>query len=134
MIIEDYTPVFFEMMKGRATPPVYEGKFVHVNGPEDEFLLLSPTELCKFHSQIVARFCALRDDVSFVLSSDNGQFTTHGWTVRGGGRFRLDRTAQLLQIWGSSKAYGTFDGEAIREKLRGVKGWEGYEVNLVEPV
>jgi hypothetical protein len=133
MIIEDYTPGYFETIKGQATPPVCEGKFVHVVGPQDEFLILCPTELCKYHSHIVARFCSLRDDVSFVQSGDDGRFATPGWAVRGGGRFRLDRAAHLLHIWGSSKAYGAFDGEAIREKIREVPGWEGYQLRVGEP-
>jgi len=134
MTIEDYAPVYFETLKRQATPAIYEGKFVHVAGPHEEFLILAPTQMCKYHAHIVARFCSLRDDVSFVLSGDNGRFTTHGWVVRGGGRFRLNRAERLLALWGSSKAYGAFDGEAIRRKVNEVTGWEGYEVKLGEPV
>ena len=133
MIIEDYAPVYFETLKRQATPAIYEGKFVHVAGPHEEFLILAPTLMCKYHAHIVAHFCSLRDDVSFVLSGDNGRFTTHGWIMRGGGRFRLNRAERLFALWGSSKAYGAFDGEAIREKLSEVGGWEGYEVKLGEP-
>ena len=134
MIIEDYTPVYFEAMQRGATPSVYDGKFVHVAGPQDEFLLLSPTEFCKYHAHIVAHFCSLRDDVSFVPSGDNGRFTTPGWSVRGGGRFRLSRMGRLLLLWGSSKAYGAFDSEAIREKFNNdVAGWEKYEIRMADP-
>jgi len=133
MIIEDYTPVYFETIMRQPTPPVYDGKFVHVVGLPNEFLLLSPTGLCKYHAHLVARFCSLRDDVSFLLSGDDGRFTTAGWSVQGGGRFRLSRSERLLLLWGSSKAFGSFDGEALREKIRVAAGWENYEIRLADP-
>ena len=133
MIIEDYTPVYFETIKRQPTPLVYEGKFVHVAGPREEFLLLAPTQMCKYHAQIVAHFSSLRDDVRFVLASDDGHFKTPGWSTRGGGRFRLDRAGRHLWLWGASKAYGAFEGGAIREELRTVTDLEGYEVRVEEP-
>ena len=133
MIIEDYTSVYFETIKRQPTPPVHDGKFVHVAGPHEEFLLLAPTQMCKYHAHIVAHFCSLRDDVSFVLSGDDGRLTTPGWSVRGGGRFRLDRTGHRLWLWGSSKAYGAFHGQPICRKLRGIAGWAEYEVQCAEP-
>ncbi len=133
MIIEDYASIYFETLQGRSTPPVYDGKFVHISGPREEFLVLSPVALSKYHANIVERFCHRHKDVMFRLSGDDGRFTTPGWEVCGGGRFHLDHVQRFLQLWGTSKAYGAFDAEALRIKAKSVTGWTEYTIRLGEP-
>ena len=133
MIIEDYTRVYFETLKQRSTPPVYEGKFVHIVGPIEEFLVLSPVILSKYHASIVERFCHTHQEAAFRLAGADGRFTTPGWDIRGGGRFRLDHVQRLLELWGSSKAYGSFDGEALRSRVKSAAGWTQYSIRLGEP-
>lgn len=133
MIIEDYTSVYFTAIKKQATPAVYDGKFVHVTSPTGEFLLLAPTQFCKYHAHIVAHFSSLHKEVSFILSGDEGHFRTPGWIIRGGGKFRLDSTRKIVWLWGSSKAYGAFNGALIAEKLRAATAWAQHEIRLSEP-
>ena len=132
MIIEDYTPSHHETIDGQPTPAAYEGKFVHIVGPQEEFLVLSPVELTEYHSHIVQRFSRRRADLSSI-SSPSGEevrFGTPGWSVKGGGRFRLDRATRTLTLWGSSKAYGRADGAYLREALKTTPGWEGFSVEI----
>ncbi|HUU44953.1 MAG TPA: hypothetical protein VM118_04405 [Acidobacteriota bacterium] len=134
MIVEDYTTAYYETVLHQPTPDVRTGKFLHIVGPDDEYLVLSPTELTKFHAHIVKRFCGLHEDLS--SSSPHSQeeilIDQRGWRVRGGGRFRLDQRSRTLTLWGSSKAYGAFNGAHIQEHMRDAAGYEGYAVHIDE--
>jgi hypothetical protein len=135
MIIEDYAPVGRHPLDGTTDSDLYEGKFVHIVGPEEEYICLCPRGLAKYHAHIAQRFSRRRDHLSFIMSpsGDDGRFATPGWTVTGGGRFRLDRVEQILDLWGSSKAYGDFNGPELQAKIRTVPGWENYRIRIGEP-
>jgi hypothetical protein len=134
MIVEDYTPDYYQNRLGAPLPSTYAGKFVHIVGPADEYLVLSPTELTEFHAQIVQRFSRRRPDTSSVfLPSGEVRFGTPGWSVRGGGHFQLNRAGNCLALWGASKAYGAFDGDYVRVVLGQNADWLHYEIALGQP-
>ena len=135
MIVEDYATHYYESQTERNAPGAYEGKFVHIIGPQEEFLVLSPTELTEYHSHIVQRFSRRRHDLSSISSPSGNEvrFGTPGWKIKGGGRFRLDHGAGTMHLWGSSKAYGKFDGAHLRQALKSIDGWEHFVVSLAEP-
>ena len=134
MIVEDYTIAYYETVVHQPLPDVRTGKFVHIVGPDDEYLVLSPTEMTKFHAHIVARFCRLHEELSssFSASHEKVDIDQRGWRVRGGGRFRIDASAKVITLWGSSKAYGVFDTERILKGLRDAPGYEGHVVHIEE--
>ena len=66
-------------------------------------------------------------------SGEDGRFATVGWTILGGGRFRLNRAERVLELWGSSKAYGDFDGPDLQEKIKTVPGWKEFDIRIGEP-
>lgn len=136
MIVEDYNPDYYEARLGGATPPICEGKFVHITGPHEEFIVLSPIELTEFHAQIVQRFSRRRVEMSSVSlpTGEEVRFGTPGWEIRGGGRFQWDRATRRLCLWGASKVYGPFDGAYIREALQQSQGWDDVDVQLGEPL
>ena len=136
MIIEDYAPKGHSPLKGEASEDIYEGKFVHIVGPGDEYLCFSPRGLAKYHANIAQGFSRRREHLSFIMhpSGEDGRFATAGWTVQGGGRFRFKRAERVLELWGSSKAYGDFDGPELQEKIKTVPGWEDLEIRIGEPV
>jgi hypothetical protein len=136
MVVEDYSPGYFEGRTGGNIPPSYEGKFVHIVGPDEEYLVLSPVELTEFHAHIVQRFSRRRAGISSVSlpSGEDVRFGTPGWSIRGGGRFHLDRTARCLSLWGSSKAYGNFDGAHLLTALESAAGWEEHHIHMGEPL
>jgi len=136
MIVEDYSSEYFETRMGGSTPTVSEGKFVHITGPKEDYLVLSPVELTEFHAHIVQRFSRRRSEMSSVSlpSGEEVRFGTPGWNIKGGGRFRWDKESRRMSLWGASKAYGTFDGAYIREALRQSKGWDDVDVEINEPL
>lgn len=115
---------------GEGDPLISSGKFVHLNGPDDEYLVLAPPHLAKYHAHIVARFCREREDVSFVMppNGETGYFATKGWSVHGGGRFQLDRAAQILRLFGASQAFGAFDADHLLSAIPRIRGWETVRV------
>lgn len=136
MIIEDYSPIGFSPLDGGGNGDVYEGKFIHIIGPGDEYLCLSPRGLAKYHANIAQAFSRRREHLSFVMhpSGEDGRFATVGWTIKGGGRFRLNRAERTIDLFGSSKAYGGFNGPELQQKILTVPGWEKFDVRVGEPV
>ncbi|MBI3872936.1 MAG: hypothetical protein HY304_07675 [candidate division Zixibacteria bacterium] len=134
MIVEVYTPAN-DAEATDSAPSEHQGKFVHIVGPQEEFLVLSPIELTEYHAHIVQRFSRRRADLSSVSTpaGDVVLFGTPGWSIKGGGRYRLDRGHRTLSLWGSSKAYGQFDGEHLRDTLKITSGWEDFAVDLDGP-
>jgi hypothetical protein len=63
---------------------------------------------------------------------EEGRFVIEepGWTVAGGGRFRLDTGVRTLLLRGRSLAYGRFDGEGLAERLSACPSLAGYSVTL----
>lgn len=136
MIVEDYSPDYFRARLGEELPRVYGGKFVHISGPKEEYLVLSPVELTEYHAHIVQRFSRRRAEISSISlpSGQEVRFGTPGWSVKGGGRFQWDKATRRIALWGASKAYGTFDGAYIREALRQSNGWDDVDVQIGEPL
>jgi hypothetical protein len=134
MTVEDYTETYYRETLGQTAPATYSGKFVHIVGPSDEYLILSPKEVTKFHAHIVERFCQIHPEMSCSpsQSGDASLFDQSGWEVHGGGRFRIDRSEKTLTLWDSSKAYGIFDGVHIRDALRENPDWGQFDVQLGE--
>jgi hypothetical protein len=135
MVIEDYSPVGHDPLADDPSGDVYEGKFVHIIGPNDEYLCFSPRGMAKYHANIAQIFSRRREFLSFIMhpSGEDGRFATPGWTVKGGGRFRLSRTNKTLELWGTSKAYGKFDGPDLQAKIKTVSGWNSFDVQLADP-
>ena len=136
MIIEDYSREYFEGRLGGRIPSICEGKFVHITGPKEEYLVLSPIELTEFHAQIVQRFSRRRAEMSSVSlpSGEEVRFGTPGWNIKGGGRFQWDKAGRRIALWGASKVYGAFDGTYIRQALRQSNGWDDVDVQIGEPL
>jgi hypothetical protein len=132
MTVEDYSDYYYQSVAHSPTPNPTSGKFVHIVGPDEEFLVLSPIALTGYHAHIVERFCKLRPGVSCTLSSsrDDGAFDLPYWKIRGGGRFRLDRKDRTLTLWDVSKAFGSFDGTHIKTALSVHPDWNNHEIRI----
>jgi hypothetical protein len=132
MTVEDYSNHYYETIAKTPVPNETSGKFVHIVGPDDEFLVVSPIALTEYHAHIVERFCKLRPGVSCTLTAerDDGAFDLSYWQIRGGGRFRLDREARTLSLWDVSKAFGPFDGPHIKSRLTAHPHWKDHEIRI----
>ncbi|GAB4329186.1 MAG: hypothetical protein Kow0074_25540 [Candidatus Zixiibacteriota bacterium] len=131
MIIEDYSTIGFDHLGKPSADGVSEGKFVHIIGPDDEFLILAPYEMFKWHAQIVSEFCRRHEGVSCIVlhRGEDARFDVPGWTVAGGGHYRLRRGARTLELGGSSKAYGPYNEVILPGKIRTVPGWTEYTIS-----
>ena len=129
LIVEDYTE-----LAGSQAANIAPGKFVHLQGPDRGYLLLSRTSRTPYHAQIVQLFCSRHPGVEIVMhAKDEGELVSPGWFIRGGGYFRHDRDSCSLWLWGSSKAYGPFQGAFLRTRLMKLEPWTSYQIFLEEP-
>ncbi|HEX9749935.1 MAG TPA: hypothetical protein VGB22_01410 [candidate division Zixibacteria bacterium] len=111
------------------------GKFVHIIGPDDEYLVFAPGAFAKYHANIVERFCREHRDLSctFNAAHDDAALDTIGWRVNGGGRYQLDGRRRTLTLWDASRAYGIFDAARVRALIAETPGWSGYTMRVGLP-
>jgi hypothetical protein len=98
--------------------PVTEGKFVQLRLGDLEYLVFAPKQLAQFHNQILARFLADRDIEHHWVSDQSLAFEHDTLRVIGGGRFRLEPSAQSLALWDNSRAYGRFDERGLAARIK----------------
>lgn len=132
MVIEDYTAIGFDHLSVQRSDGVSEGKFVHIIGPDDEYLVFAPYKLAKWHAQIVIEFCRRHEEASCTVlhRGEDARFDLPGWTVSGGGHYRLRRNEKTLELGGSSKAYGPYNEVTLPGKIRTVPGWAEYTISV----
>ena len=132
MIIEDYSAIGIDRLAAQPSNGVSEGKFVHIIGPADEYLVFAPYERAKWHAQIVTEFCRRHEDVSCTVlhKGEDARFNVPGWTVAGGGHYRLRRVEKTMEMGGSSKAYGPYNDVTLPGKIRTVPGWAEYMISV----
>ena len=127
----DYSEVWYRRLAKTSLPDIRSGKFVQIRNDEDEYVVLSPPELSKYHATIVERFCELRGirgeynpkrDYYFVKDSE--------WVVIGGGFWQLDTTRRTLRLSGASTAYGRFDNENLLKNIKAVDPWMDFTVTV----
>ena len=131
MIIEDYAPVGIDRLGDAKDDGDHEGKFVHIVGPSEEFVVFAPYGTVKWHAQIVIEFCRRHNDASCTSlhGGEDARFDIPGWSVAGGGHYRLNRQARTLELGGSSKAYGHFNAVTLPGKIHTVPGWAEYKIS-----
>jgi len=134
--VVDYTTEYHPKAGDGDVHHTGRGKFVHLRGPDGEYLVLSPIGLTKYHAQVVARFCRDREDASFLMAptGETGSFTMHGWTICGGGHFHFDRESRTLRLYGRSQAYGAFDAKRLPNLISGTGGWDDVTIVVGAPL
>lgn len=129
----DYSRAFYEGIEKTAVPKVREGKFVQITHGDDEYIVFSPKELCKYHSDIVEHFARGGGlTVSADRSGDAVEFDDSSWRIVGGGRMRIDEAGSNIDLGGSSQAYGSFERPGLKDKLARMGEFDGYKVDLVD--
>lgn len=131
----DFSGAFFHE-KGEAVPPQRGGKFVVMRDEPGraEYLVLSPTGHCLYHTDIVERFCRLeRFRIDGVRLPKSGGFVIHdpGWSVVCGGRWEWNGEEKTLRVYGSSKAYPTCRLPALKERIARLPAMEGWKIETV---
>lgn len=114
----DYSEIWYRRLAKTPMPDIRSGKFVQITNAEEEYVVLSPPEISKYHATIVERFCELRGirgeynpkrDYFFVQDSE--------WEVIGGGFWQLDMTGMTLRLSGASTGYGRFNDENLLRNI-----------------
>ena len=110
---------------------VCQGKFVQLLLDGREHLVFAPSEVHRYHNQILARFLEENTVVHRWVSRERLEFDSSEVRVIGGGRFRVNRQAKRLELWDNSQAYGRFDEKGLAEKLAGTgHPWGGFDVTI----
>jgi len=121
--------------KGRSSgtnevPPKRGGKFVQIRSERAEYIVLCPKELARYHANIVERFCREKSGIKgrYNPRRDNYVLESPGWEVAGGGIWEVDEERKMFYFSGISLAYGRFDPDGLRAKIKGLK--PGYSVEI----
>ena len=129
----DYAPASFAVA-GEAVPAEHRGKFVLLEGPSEGLFITSPESLCKYHANILERFCAYDGGPAHSMNEDRDHCTIldSGWEVLGGGKYILDSEARILRLGGQSMAYGAADLDMLCGRLSVLDVFAGYHIVKVE--
>jgi len=129
-IYRDYSRTYYEKI-GLALPGITAGKFIQIQNGTAEYLVFSPKEVSRYHTDIVGRFCAERG-IPGVYNNTHKRFDIHDpeWAVVGGGKFAIDRRKKQLRLYDDSMAYGKFNGEGLKEKILSLSSFSGYNVRV----
>jgi hypothetical protein len=127
----DYTPFYYTSVAGTGVPSVTTGKFVQILLGDTMYLVLSPRELTKYHSNIIERFCMDKGiEGSFDAKREKFTITDQAWRIVGGGKFERDENKKAIKFYDDSMAYGKFDGTGLQEALASLPGLSGYTIML----
>jgi hypothetical protein len=131
LIYRDYSRIYYREI-GVALPDKIAGKFVQMQNDSAEYIVFFPRKVSRYHADIVKRFCDERG-ISGVYNNALKRFDIHDpeWTVVGGGKFAIDRMKKQLRLYDDSMAYGKFNGQGLKEKIRSLSVFSGYNV-LIE--
>ncbi len=109
----------------------YKGKFLQLVLRDQEYLLFAPTELHRYHNQILSHF--LEDNaISYQWITDvRLEVDYPELVVIGGGRFCVDTVEKALVLWDNSQIYGRFDERALAEKIGAASHpWSSFNVTI----
>lgn len=102
-----------------SIPERYSGKFVQIRHGDIEYILFSPTELTKYHANIVERFCSeWKIDGHYNREKKSFDIDDPAWLVLGGGKFEWDRKGKLIRLYDDSMVYGKFDPKELKERIK----------------
>ncbi|GAB4489895.1 MAG: hypothetical protein OHK006_22080 [Thermodesulfovibrionales bacterium] len=114
-------------------PPESYGKFIQVRNSRSEYLVCALTTAMPYHANIAERFFSTQGVPGrFNAKRDFFEVADSGWTVVGGGVWRLTAQEQTLTLSGSSQAYGRFEARGLQENIRRAPGMERLRIIVAE--
>jgi len=107
------------------------GKFVQIRMGDTEYLVFSSRELAPYHAHIVEHFC-LERGIRGAHEAEGKKFSIHDprWTVVGGGKYEIDKEQEYIRLYDDSVAYGKFDRNGLKEKIRTISEFHDFEVRI----
>ena len=121
MNIVDYSNVYYPLILKKPVPTDRKGKFVLVTNlaTQEEFFVMSPIELSKFHANIVERFCLVNKIQGAYANAkrDNFRIFDSDWHAQGGGFWEINSKKESIALFGSSQAYGGCNIKELRKNI-----------------
>ncbi len=112
-------------------PGTCQGKFLQLALHGQDYLVLSPGSLHRYHNQILAHFLHDKGVAYHWATDERLEYDTAEAQMRGGGRFRLSRDEKTLELWDDSHVYGRFDDHRLVEAIAHARHpWSGYRVTI----
>jgi hypothetical protein len=93
------------------------GKFLQLTWGGADYLLFAAADLHRYHTGILGAFVAAHGVDHHWETPEWLALDDPALVVRGGGRFRVDALAGVLEVWDASQAYGRFDAAALPGQL-----------------
>ena len=132
IIFIDYSTLYYTEVTKTAVPPAVSGKFVQIRNESTLYLVFSPTEFTKYHSNIVERFCLDKGiEGSYDRERKRYDIYDQAWNVLGGGKFEVDTNKKAIKLYDNSMAYGKFDRSGLKEMINALPEFSGFTV-LIE--
>jgi hypothetical protein len=131
MVFIDYTRLYYMAIAKTEVPPVISGKFVQIRNESTEYLVFSPTEFTKYHANIVERFCLDKGiEGGYDPEGKRYDIPDRAWIVAGGGKYEIDAHKKTIKLYDNSMAYGKFDIQGLREKIRSQPEFSAFTVRI----
>jgi hypothetical protein len=131
MVFMDYTHLYYTAMARTGVPPARSGKFVQIRHGSTEYLVFSPKEFTKYHSNIVERFC-LDKGIEGAYDSEGKRYdiSDRAWIVAGGGKYEIDAGKRTMKLFDNSMAYGKFDIAGLKEKILSLPEFNAFTLRI----
>jgi hypothetical protein len=114
-----------------SASPEITGKFLQLAWRRHEYLVFAPFALHRYHNQILAHFAEDHDISYDWVSREKLEVKDQELAVRGGGRFRVNRSQKILELWDDSEIYGRFDELGLAEKIASADHpWSGFALRI----
>jgi len=97
--------------------PVRQGKFLQLMWRGQEYLIFAPSELHRYHNQILAHFLTDNAVPHRWVTRERLEFAHPALVVIGGGRFRVSTGEEALALWDDSQVYGRFQAPGLMDKI-----------------
>jgi hypothetical protein len=131
VVFIDYTSLYYASITNTGVAPARSGKFVQIRHGYTEYLVFSPKEFTKYHANIVERFCL---DKGVEGGYDSGgkhyDISNRAWIVAGGGKYEIDTDKKTIKLYDNSMAYGKFDIQGLREKIRSLPEFYDFTIRI----
>lgn len=112
IVILDYSPA-----EGQPAQCSQEGKFLQLVLGGREYLVFAPRGQHRYHNQILGQFLADNGIAHHWVTQERLELDSREASVIGGGRFRVDNAARVLELWDNSQVYGRFEERGLAEKI-----------------
>lgn len=103
-------------------------KFVIAGNGDRLILVVGPVSRYEYHANLLEKLCDVeRIACTWTKRPDQLQVAEVGWSVRGGGWLMIDVIKRRIELLGSSRAYGRYCDDDIRQLISKTGFFVGFE-------